>query len=193
MKKAVFLDRDGTLIYDKHYLDTPEGVEWYEGAFDALKTLRDAGFVLIIITNQSGVARGKMNEEDVRAIHDRIREDLEQNGIEVEDFYYCPYLEDAKVKEYRRDSRLRKPSPGMILDAADEHDLDLSRSYMIGDKPSDVEAGSRAGTRTVLVGTGKDVTPQEFPADHSDPDYFVDSIVEAARTIAEASPRESTT
>lgn len=191
VKKAVFLDRDGTLIHDKHYLDTPEGVEWYDGAFEALRSLEDAGYHLVIVTNQSGVARGKMTEQDVHAIHERMRKDLEGEGIEVKDFYYCPYLKDAKVEEYRRDSDLRKPSPGMLLKAAEEHDLDLASSYMIGDKPSDVEAGARAGTRTILVQTGKTVDLKDLPEDHREPDHVSESILEAARLILRKAPTGS--
>jgi D-glycero-D-manno-heptose 1,7-bisphosphate phosphatase len=191
LSQAVLLDRDGTLIHDKHYLDTPEGVEWHDGAFEALRRLEEAGYRLFVVTNQSGVARGKMTEEDVQSIHERMRENLQKNDIVVEDFYYCPYLEDAKDPEYRRESNLRKPSPGMLLEAKEDYDLDLTNSYMIGDKPSDVEAGARAGTSTILVNTGKDVRPDEFPADYDSPDHRVDSLPEASRVIRTTSPTGS--
>jgi D-glycero-D-manno-heptose 1,7-bisphosphate phosphatase len=155
MKPAVFFDRDGTLIYDKNYLDDPDDIEWYDGVFDTLRRLQEEGYEIVIITNQSGVARGMFGEETVKAIHDRMRDELIGEGIRPIGFYYCPFLEDAAVEEYRKDSDLRKPSPGMLIQAGEEHDLDLSNSYMVGDKASDVEAGNRAGCRTILVTTGK--------------------------------------
>lgn len=155
MSRAVFLDRDGTLIRDRHYLGDPEGVEWFPGTREALLRLHEAGFELVVVTNQSGVARGFIEERDVESVHERLRRDLRDHGVPLAGIYYCPYLSDAPREKYRRDSVLRKPAPGMIHRAADELGLDLTASYMVGDKSSDVEAGRRAGCRTVRVLTGK--------------------------------------
>ncbi|MFB6346100.1 MAG: D-glycero-alpha-D-manno-heptose-1,7-bisphosphate 7-phosphatase [bacterium] len=184
MNRAILLDRDGTMIKDKNYLDTPEGVEWYEGVFQALKTLEEEGFRLVMITNQSGVARGYMTEDDVEAIHSRIEEDLEEHGITLDGVYYCPYLEGAKIDAYDRDSDLRKPSPGMILQAADDLDLDLESSFVIGDKLSDVEAGERAGCTSVLVRTGKENDSESInEGEGVTPDMTVDTVAEAVERI----------
>lgn len=182
MNQAVFFDRDGTLIKDKHYLDNPDEVEWYEGTFGTLRALRDAGYKIVVVTNQSGVARGKFGEETVQAIHERMERDLADEGIEVEGFYYCPYLEEADVERYRRDSDLRKPSPGMLLEAAEDHDLDLGASVMVGDKPSDVEAGNRVGCRTILVETGKSVDDEAFTG-KAEPDVVLPSIADVAENV----------
>lgn len=187
MDPAVFLDRDGTLIKDKNYLDTPDGVEWFDGAFETLRALRDAGYRLVMITNQSGVARGYFTEEDVRAIHERIESDLAERNLEFDGIYYCPYLEEGSVEEYSRESRLRKPSPGMILDAEKDLGIDLEGSWVVGDKLSDVKTGFRAGCSTVLVRTGKG-TEAESSLEGADvtPDVIVDDISDVADGIIRA-------
>jgi D-glycero-D-manno-heptose 1,7-bisphosphate phosphatase len=185
LEQAVFFDRDGTLIKDKHYLDDPSEVEWIDGAKTTLRTVQNRGFKIIIVTNQSGVARGMMTEEDVQAIHDRIRRDLTNDGITVDDFYYCPYLAEAEVEEYRKDSRLRKPAPGMLQDAEQDHNLDLSRCVMVGDKSSDVEAGQRAGCRTVLVRTGKSSELDSVHDFDVNPDHVVDSVEHVPSVIGD--------
>lgn len=184
MSKAVFLDRDGTIIKDKDYLSDPNNVEWIPGATETLQTLANSGFKLVVVTNQSGVARGYMTEEDVRAIHDELREQASKDGIQFEGFYYCPYLMEGSVEEYSVESDLRKPAPGMILRAADDLGLDLNHSYMIGDKGSDIEAGQRAGCKSILVKTGYgEQTLKEVRTGSCEPDYVADSITEAGKWI----------
>lgn len=190
MTKAVFLDRDGTLIKDKNYLDTPDGVEWFDGAFEALERLSESGFKLVVITNQSGVARGYMTEEDVDAIHDRIRKDLEAHGLHLEGVYYCPFLEDGDVEEYAKDSPLRKPSPGMLHQAREDLGISLEESWVVGDKVSDVKAGRRGGCYTVLVRTGKGSDAEaEFEGRNEKPDAIVDDIGGAADWIVKRGDR----
>jgi D-glycero-D-manno-heptose 1,7-bisphosphate phosphatase len=183
-KKAVFLDRDGTLIEDKHYLSDPEGVEFIDGAVEALRRLDEAGYELVVVTNQSGVGRGYMTEADVEAVHDRLDALLAKEGLELTDIYYAPYIEDAEDPKYREGRRFRKPRPGMIEKAVSEHGLDVEQSFMIGDKGSDVEAGHRAGTRTVLVKTGKG-TDQLDDVDESTVDFVAQDLSEAAGWIRE--------
>lgn len=149
MKKAVFLDRDNTIIHDPGYLDDPEKVEILDGVPAALKKMHKAGYDLIIISNQSGVGRGYMAEEVVHEINDRVAELLAEEHVIIKGFYICPHHPDAGCS-------CRKPKPGMILKAAEEHDIDLSRSYMIGDKYSDYQAGLAAGVRSLLVLSGPD-------------------------------------
>jgi len=150
---AIFLDRDGTLIADVGYVRHPDDVRLLPGAADALKRFRDLGFRLVVVSNQSGVARGLFTDQQLQEIHQRLEQVLASDGVRLDAAYYCPYLPgpEAVVESYRRDSELRKPRPGMLLKAAQEHGLDLAGSWMIGDSPRDVEAGRRAGCRTILL------------------------------------------
>ena len=148
MNRAVFLDRDGTLIEDKDYLHRPEEVVIYPGVAPALKRLQDAGFKLFIVTNQSGVGRGYFTIEDVQRVHDRLCRELARDGVRFEKIYIAPEAPDAP-------SRGRKPSPQFLFDARDEFGLDLAQSYTIGDKLIDLECGWNAGVKqSVLVRTG---------------------------------------
>jgi D-glycero-D-manno-heptose 1,7-bisphosphate phosphatase len=150
---AVFLDRDGTLIHDPNFVRDPEQVHLLPGAARAVKRLREAGFRIIVVTNQSGVARGLIDEKALAAIHERMRERFAAEGAAFDAIYYCPYLDtdEVVVERYRQDSPLRKPRAGMYLEAAREHDIDLSRSWSIGDKDRDSQAGKAAGCRTIQL------------------------------------------
>lgn len=160
---AVFLDRDGTLIEDTGYIDDPDKVQILPGVADALRKLSEAGYQLILVSNQSGVARGLFDEDTLSAIHDRLVTLLDRKRIKLAGAYYCPYLDgdEAIVEQYRRDSELRKPMPGMLLQAAGELDIDLTKSWMIGDASRDVQAGQRAGCRTILIQKKGAASPQE--------------------------------
>jgi D-glycero-D-manno-heptose 1,7-bisphosphate phosphatase len=143
---AIFFDRDGVLNVDHGFVHRIEDFEWIEGARDAVKLANDAGFYVIVVTNQSGVARGFFSEEDVRQLHDWMARDLALIGARIDGFYYCPYLDDAPVAAYRiADHPDRKPNPGMILRGLREFTVDPSRATLIGDKASDLEAARRAG------------------------------------------------
>src|SRR5262245_41967130 len=154
MYPAVFLDRDNTLIDDMGYSADPERVRLKPGAAECVQRLRRAGYYVIVVTNQSGVARGYFSEEQLAAAHKSIQELLLAHSTGVDAVYYCPFLDgsDAIVAAYRRDSELRKPKPGMLLQAADELKVDLKTSWMIGDAARDVDAGRAAGCKTILVG-----------------------------------------
>jgi len=154
-RPAVFIDRDNTLIRDPGYLREVDHVQLLPGAAESIRRLRAAGYPVIVVTNQSGIARGYLTEEDLTAIHDRMKQLLAVQGAAVDAIYYCPYLnsDDAVRAEYRVESELRKPRPGMLLLAAREHALDLSRSWMIGDGERDVQAGKAAGCRSILLST----------------------------------------
>lgn len=155
MNKACFLDRDGVLITDMDYLKDPEKVELIPRAAEALKMLKKAGYMIIVISNQSGVARGMFEESDVIAVNRKINELLSKDGIPIDDFYYCPHHFEGNVAEYSFECECRKPSPGMILQATEDHDIDLSKSFMIGDKVSDFHAANNAGCHLgILVRTG---------------------------------------
>jgi D-glycero-D-manno-heptose 1,7-bisphosphate phosphatase len=144
-RKAVFLDRDGVLNVDKSYLYRPEDVEWVEGAREAVARLNREGWMVIVVTNQSGVARGYYGEEDVVRLHEWMNREIGRLGGHIEAFYYCPHLEGAPVAKYNRKCSCRKPAPGMILEAMQDYHIDPENAFLIGDSPRDVEAAERAG------------------------------------------------
>jgi len=148
---AVFLDRDDTLIEDPGYINHPDQVRLLPHAADALVELRRLGYKLVIVTNQSAVARGIVTEEGLAEIHQRLVDLLRREGATVDGIYYCPYHPNGIIPEYRRESDLRKPNPGMLLLAAEEMDLELGRSWMLGNSYRDIAAGQRAGCRTILI------------------------------------------
>lgn len=152
---AVFLDRDGVLIEERHLIATREDVQLLPGVAPALRRLTDAGFTLVVVTNQTIVARGLASEAEVGALNAFIAGAIVQaGGPALDHFYVCPHHPQATRAEYRRACGCRKPRPGLLLDAAAALDLDLARSYLIGDRVSDILAGRAAGCRTVQVQTG---------------------------------------
>jgi D-glycero-D-manno-heptose 1,7-bisphosphate phosphatase len=152
--RAVFLDRDGTLIEDAGYLDSLERITFFPYSVDAVRLLNRAGFGVIVASNQSGVARGFFDEAFVDETHRRIADVLAGGGARVDGFYYCPHHPDGSVTRYRQACDCRKPKPGLLRRAADEHRLDLGRSFVVGDRASDIEAGAAVGAAGVQVRTG---------------------------------------
>lgn len=172
--KAVFLDRDGVIIEDKNYIHKVEQVVLIPGAIEALKKLQDHGFLLIIVTNQSGVGRGYYSIEDVHTVNSYIEELFRQGGVEFKKIYIAPEAPDQP-------SRGRKPSPAFLFDARDEFDIDLSSSYMIGDKLIDLECGWNAGVKkSILVRTGYGTKTEKEYADKIKNAVIVDDIKQAA-------------
>ena len=135
--KALFLDRDGVVNEDAAYPYKPEHIVFIHGIFDLCKKAMDKGYCLVIVTNQAGVAKGYFTEEDVVNLHAWMKDRFSEKGIVIAGFYYCPFHKKATVEKYRADSDCRKPKPGMILKAAEELGIDISRSLMVGDKASD--------------------------------------------------------
>ncbi len=180
VEPAVFLDRDNTLIANGGDLGDAESVRLLDGVAEALSELREAGYRLVVVTNQGGVARGKFSEADVDAVHERISqlldEELHQSGL-IERFYYCPYHPEGTVTEYRRDHPWRKPNPGMILQASRDMELDLEHSWVIGDQVRDVVAGRAAGCRTLLISPDRDAAYEANAAG------AVDSLAGAVKVI----------
>jgi D-glycero-D-manno-heptose 1,7-bisphosphate phosphatase len=171
-RKAVFLDRDGTLIVDRIYLNDPELVEYLPGVFHALRLLRDEGFVFLVATNQSGIARGIVQIENLERIHQRMRADFAREGIDFLEFYYAPYMTDFNHP-------MRKPNAGMLERGALDFSIDLKRSWMVGDRMTDVEAGHRAGCRSALLGPGdRKNFPQFMP-----PEIHVPNLIDVAEQI----------
>jgi D-glycero-D-manno-heptose 1,7-bisphosphate phosphatase len=155
-RPGVLLDRDGTLIDELGYLGDPDGVRLYPGAAAAVRALNERGVPVALLTNQSGVARGMFTEDDVARVHRRLADQLAAEGATLDLVFYCPHHPEVGAAPYRRACDCRKPAPGMILTAARELDLDLARSFAIGDSARDLEAARRAGVeRRILVATGK--------------------------------------
>jgi D-glycero-D-manno-heptose 1,7-bisphosphate phosphatase len=153
MKRAVFVDRDGTINVEKDYLYRIEDFEFVGGAPEAIRLLNEAGWFVVVVSNQSGVARGYYTEEDVDNLHRYIAAELGKSGARVDAWLYCPHHPNGKGS-YSLPCRCRKPKPGMLLEAARRFDIELASSVMIGDKLVDIEAGRAAGCRSILVRTG---------------------------------------
>jgi len=154
LKPAVFLDRDGVIIEDSHYLGDPNRIRLVPGSADAIAALNRAGWPIVVVTNQSGVARGLFPPESVELVHDQLRQLLAGYGARIDAFHYCPHHPEAELPEFRQECICRKPRPGMLTRAARELGIDLAASWMIGDRESDLAAGAAVGCRTVLVRTG---------------------------------------
>jgi D-glycero-D-manno-heptose 1,7-bisphosphate phosphatase len=180
-RKAVFLDKDGTLIENVPYNVDPAEVRLAPGAGEALRMLSDAGFQLVVVSNQSGVARGYFHERDLACIELRTRDLLREEGVSLAGWYYCPHHPDGKVSAYRRACDCRKPGPGLITRAAEELDIDLEQSWLIGDILDDVEAGNRAGVRTILMLNGGET--KWVLSEHRRPDQMVRNLRAAANYI----------
>lgn len=151
MNRAIFLDRDGTINVEKHYLHKIEDFEFLPGVIEGLKLLQDAGFLLIIVTNQSGIGRGYYSEEDFNVLTKWMMQILEQSGVKITQVYFCPHLPDAMIEKYRKDCDCRKPRLGMYLKAVEDYDIDLSQSYVIGDKIRDCAICKDTECRGLLV------------------------------------------
>lgn len=170
-KKAVFLDRDGTIIEEVNFLSDPDQVNLFTGTLEALRSLKDAGYLIIVVTNQSGVGRGFFSEDDVHAVHARIQE-LTKDAVDA--FYFCPHLPDDGCE-------CRKPGDGMMRQAAMEFGIDLTNSWIIGDKSLDVRAGNFAGIKSILVRTGYGSSHE--PDASADTFFIADEILSAAEFI----------
>lgn len=154
LRPTLFLDRDGVVNVDHGYVYEVEKFEFMPGVVDAIKRFNARGWRVIVITNQSGIARGFYTEAQMFALHEYMTAELERMGARVDAIYHCPYHEKGEIAEYRRDSDLRKPRPGMLLQAMKDHPTDKTRSFMVGDKISDVHAAEGAGLRGFLYKEG---------------------------------------
>ena len=158
MNKALFLDRDGVINKEKNYLYKIEDFEFIDGVFETCKYFQDNGYLIIVITNQAGIARGKYTEDDYQTLTNWMIKEFEKNNIKISKVYYCPHHPD-----FSGDCECRKPNPGMILQAKKDFDIDLSQSILVGDKNSDIEAGINAGIKmNYLVETGHKIYENRF-------------------------------
>lgn len=183
MQKAIFLDKDGTLIPDIPYNVIPQKITLNEGAAEGLQKLRDAGFLFIVISNQSGVARGLFEESALKGVEEKLSGLLDKIGVSLRGFYYCPHHPEGTHPAYSHACDCRKPQPGMLQKAAAEHNIDLTQSWMIGDILHDVEAGNRAGCRTVLINNGGETEWLSGP--FRTPAFTAANLNEAAAAILE--------
>lgn len=173
MRSAIFADRDGTLIPDLEFPRDPDQVRLLPGVGNALQALQGAGYILVIISNQSGVGRGLLKLEEVMAVHERLVELLNAKGVRLEGYYYCAHSPWAGCE-------CRKPSPAMILRAATDLDIDLASSFLVGDKDIDIQAGKDAGCRTILL------RATESQGDECEPDHRVVDWAEILELLTEA-------
>lgn len=209
IKPAIFLDRDNTLISADGDLHDPNQVRLIKGAASAIASLRGLGYKIVVVSNQAGVAHGRLSETDVQAIHQRINELIKANsGAVIDRFYYCPFDPQGSAAKYRGDHPWRKPNPGMLLQAAKDLQLDLTHSWMIGDQEDDIQAGAAAKVRTIRLGPDPNAgraggngssndQPHPSPDTASEaavkPDFTAPSLIEAVKLIAQHPTRLEST
>ena len=188
----MFLDRDGTINVERNYLHRIADFSFIPGAPEAIRRLKAAGFLVIVVTNQSGVARGYFDEAAVHALHEHIQQLLAARGTRIDGFYHCPHHPIEGVGEYRVDCDCRNGSPGMLLQAAREHGIDLNQSFMVGDKLADIEAGRAAGCRSILVRTGYGTSEESRIVEQFPESWICEDLADAVEYILEkASHAES--
>ncbi len=176
-RHAVFLDRDGTIIEDVGYCRDAKDVRLMPGSAEGLRLLQEAGFKLIVVSNQSGIARGIITMEQLQEVYERFIEILKLEGITLTDYLYCPHHPEGKLAEYRKDCSNRKGSPGMILTGAYRHGIFLPESWMVGDKADDVRTGLSGGVRTIRIGQDEKSGVK--------PEFYADNLLTAAKIIVE--------
>jgi D-glycero-D-manno-heptose 1,7-bisphosphate phosphatase len=183
VRPAVFFDRDGTLNEDVGYLDRLDRLRFYPYATDALRVLARAGYALVVVTNQAGIALGIIDEPIVEGIHAHITGRLAQAGVRLDGIYYCPHHPTAKVERYRTECDCRKPKPGMVRRAAHDLQLDLTRSFVVGDRWLDVGVANAVGARGLLVRSGYGATEEAHRPDGVEAVAVVDHAMAAASWI----------
>lgn len=165
-KPALFLDRDGVINLDHGYVHRPEDVEFLDGIFKLVTKAKRAGYLVVVITNQAGIGRGYYSEADFQDLMDWMKSRFVEHGGQIDAVYFCPYHPQHGLGEYRRESDCRKPAPGMFLQAQRELDIDMKRSILIGDKPSDMAAGLAAGVGTCIAIGAMDEMSLVIPIRH---------------------------
>ena len=185
-RRAVFVDRDGTLNEDIGYVSTPDELVMYPWAAEAVRLINESGLLTVVITNQSGIARGMYSEATLGAIHSRMIEELARDGARIDAVYYCPHHPEVGDARYQTACECRKPRTGMLDKAAREHNVDLARSFVIGDKASDIKLAENVGARAALVLTGYGretfAHPDRWPCA---PEIVAENLLEAVKQILE--------
>jgi len=183
-KGAAFLDRDGTIVRQVELMHGVSQLRLLPGAAAAIRHFNEKDLLVVVVTNQPVVARGVASEQEIELVHEELNRRLQARGAHIDAFYFCPHHPKATLDQYRTTCSCRKPEPGMILRAAQERGVDLSRSVMIGDTTQDIVAGNRAGVRTILVRTGHGGRdPWQYPCS---PDWTARNLLEAANLWMEA-------
>ena len=184
-RRAIFMDRDGTVCEEMGYVNHLSRSRLLPRSLEAIRCANEHGYLVVIATNQSGVARGLFSEEMVQAVHRQLRERAEAGGARIDAVYYCPHHPREGAAPWRVDCDCRKPRPGMLVRAAREHDIDLARSWMVGDGFPDIEAGAAAGVRVVqvLTGYGRGLVEHHQHEYRSRPDHTAEDLLDAVRHI----------
>jgi len=183
VKRAVFLDRDGTLNVDVGYLHRLEDLELFPWTADALRLLKRAGYALVVVTNQSGIAHGLIDPGFVQVCHDEMRRRLQSGGADLDALYYCSHHPRGSVKELSVDCRCRKPLPGMVEDAARDLGIDPKQSWVVGDKWLDVDLGRAVGAKSILVRTGWGSEQEQRRPAGQQVDAVCDNLIHAVSVI----------
>jgi D-glycero-D-manno-heptose 1,7-bisphosphate phosphatase len=188
MNRAAFIDRDGNLIHEVGYINSLERIKFYRRSIKAVKLLKENGYKIIVVTNQSGVARGYIPESFVKNAHKKISAMLAEYCLKIDAFYYCPHHpKKAVIKKYLVDCSCRKPKTGMIEAAVKKFNIDLKQSFTIGDKLTDVHLGKNAGTKTALVLTGYGKREKKLiKTDYDRPDIIAKDFYQAARMLVKS-------
>ncbi len=188
MRRALFMDRDGTVCREVGYVNHPSRLELLPRSAEAIRRAREAGLLCVLVTNQAGVARGYFTEDLIHLAHARLGDLLAAEGTALDAIYYCPHHPTAGTPPYRADCACRKPRPGMLLDAARDLGIDVPASYVVGDKISDVEMAHTQGARGILVRTGYGRGEEEYgrAAWATEPDAIADDLLDAVEWILQA-------
>jgi D-glycero-D-manno-heptose 1,7-bisphosphate phosphatase len=185
MRRAVFIDRDGTISEEVGYLNHPSRFRLFPYSADAVRSLNERGWLAIVVTNQAGVARGYFSEEMIHAVHEQLERELENEGARLDAIYYCAHHPTVGEPPYRLHCDCRKPKPGLILRAAEKFDIDLASSWMVGDRYSDIELARNAGVNSafVLSGYGQGEWEHQRATWQHEPDLVSENLLEAVRAI----------
>ncbi len=185
MQKAIFLDRDGTLNEEMGYINHSSRFVVFDFTFEAIRILNKSGFLVFIITNQSGLARGYFDEELLTGIHKQLIGEAKKENAIIEKIYFCPHHKDGSVKKYKADCNCRKPKPGMLLKAQKDFEVSLENSYMIGDRFKDVKFGQTNGLKTIMVMSGYGLGEYTYQKEswQKHPDFICKNLLDAAKLI----------
>jgi len=181
--KAVFLDRDGTIVEDYGYITIWNKDLLIPNSIEAIKLLNDNHYKVIVVTNQAGIAHGFITEEDVILFNKQMKEEIEWQGAKIDAFYYCPFHNNGKIEKYKKDADCRKPNPGMLKRAEKEFNIDLSQSWIIGDQKTDIDAGNSVGCRSILVLTGHGNRELENDDNDINFDHLSDNLYDAVNKV----------
>ena len=186
MNKAIFLDRDGTINEEMGYINHLSRFKVFDFVYEAIRILNNEGYKIIVITNQSGLARGYFDKSLLERIHSNLLTDAQKNKARIDKIYYCPHHKNGIIAEYSKECDCRKPKPGLLLKARDEFNIDMSQSYIIGDRYKDMQFGLKNGLKTIMVMTGYGLGEYTYQKNNwpQMPDFICQDLLEAAEIIS---------